>query len=196
MENEEVGTTVSWNEGEYYDAAFGINKNRRYHALLSGYYQAVYNWTVGLNAFAGSGAFVAILARAPIWASGTLSGVFAFAAVLESIFRYEHRARAHHDLCVRFTKLAAELERLSPTPENLKKVRARRIEIEADEPGVKRLVEIRAVNEEARARGVPEAQLTRLSWMQWWLGPVFTFGLRRLEQEKAARQKAPDLAAT
>jgi hypothetical protein len=179
---------VSWNDGEYYDAAFGINKSRRYHALLRDFYQGAYNWIVGLNAVAGSAAFVAILAHAPTWAPATLSGLFGLAAILESIFKYGDRARAHHDLCVRFTKLAAEMERLAPTPENLASVRAERLEIEADESEVKRLVEIRAMNEESRARGVPEARLASLSRMQCWFGPVFTFGLLRLERERAARE--------
>jgi hypothetical protein len=79
-------------------------------------------------------------------------------------------ARVHTmDLCVRFTNLAAELEKLPPTPENLAKVRAKRLEIEADETEVKRLVEIRATNEEARGRGVPEAQFTKLTRMQCWV---------------------------
>ena len=186
---------MSWNDGEYYDAAFGINKSRRYHALLRDFYQSAYNWTVALNAVAGSAAFVAILAHAPTWAPATLSGLFALAATLESIFRYERRARAHHDLCVRFTRLAAEMEKLAATPENLACVRAKRLEIEADETEVKRLVEIRAMNEESRARGVPEARLASLNSMQRWFGAVFTFGLPRLEREKAARERRENEAS-
>ncbi len=179
---------MTWDDDDYYYASFAVNKCRRYHALLRDFYQGAYNWTVGANAFAGSGAFVAILTHAPTWAPATLSGIFALAAIFESIFRYEHRARTHHALCVRFTELAAELELLPANPENLAHVRAKRIEIEADETEVKRLVEIRAANDECRARGVPEAKLERLSRMQCWFGPIFTFGLPRLEREKAARE--------
>jgi hypothetical protein len=53
---------VSWNDGEYYDASFGINKCRRYHALLRDFNQSRHNWSAGISAFAGSSAFVAFLA--------------------------------------------------------------------------------------------------------------------------------------
>jgi hypothetical protein len=180
---------VSWDDGDYYDASFGINKNRRYHALLRDFYQSAHNWTVGVNAFAGSAAFVAILAKFSLLAE-SLSALFALAAIFESIFRYEERARVHHDLCVRFTNLAAEIETMPETPENLGSVRARRIMIEADETEVKRLVEIRAMNEEARGRGVPEVKLAPLSWLQCRFGYVFTFGMRKLERRKAANEAA------
>lgn len=176
---------MSWNDGEYYDASFAISKCRRYHALLRDFYQSAHNWTTAVNAFAGSAAFVAVLANASSMA-GVLSALFALASIFESIFRYEERARTHHDLCVRFTHLAAELETMPETPEHLAEVRAQRIRIEADETEVKRLVEIRASNEEARARGVPEAKLIRLSRPQCAFGYVFTIGLHRLESQKAA----------
>jgi hypothetical protein len=159
---------------------------------LRDFYQGLYNWTVGTNAFAGSSAFVAVLGSQPITA-GVLSGIFAVASVLEAIFRYEAAARHHQDLCRRFTLLAAEMERLPATPDNLAKMRAARLEIEADETALKRCIELLASNEEARARGVPESKLHRLSWSQCNLGYFWTMGLRRLEREKAAREEAERL---
>jgi hypothetical protein len=182
---------VSWDDGDYYYASLAINKNRRYHAMLRDFYRSAHNWTVGVNAFAGSAAFVAILASASTIAA-VVSALFALAAIFESIFRYEERAQAHHDLCVRFTHLAAEIEELAETPEELARVRAKRIKIEADETEVKRLVEIRASNEECRARGIAEAKLIPLSWAQCKFGYVFTFGLRKLEKRKAAMEAAEE----
>lgn len=181
---------ASWDDDGYYDASFGVNKSRRYHAKLRDFYQAAYNYTVGFNAFASSGAFVAILGSQPILA-GSLSGIVALASLFESIFKYETRARRHGELCIRFTRLAAEIEPMAATPENLAKVRAERLLIEADEPEDKRLVELMASNEEARSRGVQEVRLQPLSWWQCKLGYVFTFGIRRLEQSKAQREAQP-----
>jgi hypothetical protein len=179
----------SWDDDGYYEASFGIDKSRRYHAKLRDFYQSAYNYTVAANAFAASATFVAILGSLPILA-GVLSGIVAFASLFESIFRYEHKARLHHDLCVKFTKLSARLEVLEATPDNLAEVRGARKTLECEEPAEKRLVELMAAREEARSRGVPEVQLHRLSWMQYHFGYVFTFGLRRLEREKAAREAA------
>jgi hypothetical protein len=175
---------MSWDQGDYYDASFGVHKCRRYHAKLRDFYQAAYNFTVASNACAASGAFVAVLGSLPILA-GVLSGIVALASLLESIFRYEHTARYHQDLCRRFTELAAEIERLPATPKNLARIRARRLEIESDETTEKRLIELMASNEEARSRGVVEAQLQPLSWSQCHFGYFKTFGMRRLEKRKA-----------
>jgi hypothetical protein len=175
---------VSCTEDDYYDASFGVHKCRRYHAKLRDFYQAAYNYTVAANAFAASGAFIAVLGSLPILA-GILSGTVALASLLESIFRYEQKARYHQDLCRRFTEPAAEIELMPATAENLARVRARRLEIEADETAEKRLIEILAANEEGRARGVPEAKLQPLSWCQCHFGYFKTFGMRRLEQRKA-----------
>ena len=179
----------SWDDDGYYEAAFGIHKCRRYHAKLRDFYQAAYNYTVASNAFAASATFVAILGSLPILA-GFLSAIVATASLFESIFRYEHKARLHADLCTKFTKLAAKLELMEPTPENLAEVRAMRFTLECEEPAEKRLVELMAAREEARSRGVPEAQLHRLSRSQCTFGYLFTFGIRRLEREKAAREQA------
>jgi hypothetical protein len=182
---------MSWNEDGYYRASCGVHKCRRYHQKLRDFYQGAYNWTIAGNAITGSTAFVALLASNPLYLGTALTGIFAVASSLEAIFKYEDKARKHHDLSVRFTKLAAEIEVLEPTPANLATVRRKRLEIEADEPAEKRLIEIMASNEELRSRGVAEAKLDRLSWAQTKFGYLWTWGLRRLEREKAAREACP-----
>jgi hypothetical protein len=181
---------MNWADSPYYEVSCSVHKCRRYHAKLRDFYQGAYNWTVAGNAITGSAAFVAILASNPFYLGTILSGVFAVASSLEAIFKYETKARAHHDLSVRFTKLAAEIEELQETPDNLARVRAERLRIEADEPAEKRLVEIMASNDELRARGVPESKLHRVSWCQSKFGYIWTWGLRRLEREKSARESA------
>jgi hypothetical protein len=143
---------------------------------------------VAANAFGASGAFVAVIGSQSVVAA-IQTGAVALASLFESIFKYENRARAHHDLCVRFTRLAEEIERLPATPENLALVRAKRLEIEADEPSEKRLVERMASIEEARARGVSEENLEKLTRAQRNFGYITTFGLHRLEKQKAEREK-------
>jgi hypothetical protein len=180
---------ATWDDSAdvYYEASFAVHKCRRYHAKLRDFYQAAYNYTTAANAFGASGAFVAILGSLDVLA-GFLAGAVALASLFESIFKYENKARAHHELCGRFTKLAAEIELMPATPENLAKVRAQRLEIECAEPSEKRLVEMMAFNDEARSRGVPEDRLHNLRWWQRNAGYVATFGLPRLAKEKAARE--------
>ena len=179
---------MSWDDDGYYDASHGVHKCRRYHGKLRDFYQAAYNYTVAANAFGASGVFISLLGDQTRIAV-VLSAFVAFASLMESIFRYEHKARLHHDLGARFTRLAAEIEMLPETPSNLAKVRAARLEIEAEEPAEKRLVELMASNDEQRSRGVSEDQLVKLSFWQRNLGYLLTFGMQRLERERAARQR-------
>lgn len=178
----------NWNDDDYYDASFAICKCRRYHAKLRDFYQGAYNYTVAANAFGASGAFVAVIGSQSVVAA-ILTGGVALASLFESIFKYENRARIHHDLCVRFTRIAEEIEKRPATPENLAFVRTKRLEIEADEPSEKRLVERMASIEEARSRGVAEENLDRLTRAQRSLGYIATFGLHHLERQKAEREK-------
>ena len=101
-----------WDDGDFYEASFGIHKCRRYHAKLRDFYQGAYSYTTAANAFGASGAFVAVLGSLN-WLAASLSGIVALASLFDSIFKYESRAREHHELCARFTRLAAELETLT-----------------------------------------------------------------------------------
>ncbi|MGY3347148.1 MULTISPECIES: hypothetical protein [unclassified Bradyrhizobium] len=63
------------------------------------------------------------------------------------------------------------------------------MEIEKLEPPCKRLVDLQARNDECRARGFPPDELAPLNWTQRVFGYFFTFGMRRLEDWKADRQR-------
>jgi hypothetical protein len=189
------GVSRTWEDDGYFDASFGVCKCRRYHAKLRDFYQGLYNWTMGANAFCASGAFVAVLGYQQ-WPAAVLSGTVALVSLFESIFKWEHRARLHHELCQRFTRLAAEMESMEATPENLALARQKRLEIEVDEPNEKRLVERMASIDEARARGTSEAELDKLTWPQRNFGHVFTFGMKRLEQQRAEREARRKAAVT
>ncbi|MCK9914444.1 hypothetical protein MXD81_35335 [Microbacteriaceae bacterium K1510] len=178
-----------WSDGGYYDASFSIHVSRRYHAKMRDYYQMLYNYTTGFNAFGASGAFVAFLGSLTTLAA-TLSALVALLSLFDSIFKYESKARKHEELCARFTRLAAKLETLDPTPQNLAAIRSDRLLIECDEPaGERRLIERQAACEEGRARGVAEEDLIHLRRDQRIFGYLFTYGMKHLEDQKAARDK-------
>jgi len=178
-----------WNDGDYYDASFSIHVSRRYHAKMRDFYQALYNYTTGFNAFGASGAFVALLGSLTTLAA-TLSAIVALLSLFDSIFKYESKARKHEELCSRFTRLAAKLETLEPTPQYLAVIRSDRLLIECDEPaGERRLVERQAACEEGRARGIAEEDLIHLRRDQRVFGYWLTYGMKHLEVQKAARDK-------
>lgn len=179
-----------WNEGACYAASFSIHKSRRYHAKMRAFYRGCYDLTTAATAITGSGAFVALIGspgsdQLAKW----LTGIVALSSTMNLVFGFAKKADIHDALCRRFTELAAKLEEWPATEESLQRARAERLAIEKDEPTEKRLVDLQARNEEARARNCHPDDLVPLSWAQYWLGYVATFGIRRLEKWKAKRDR-------
>jgi hypothetical protein len=173
---------MTWNNDGYYDVSFAINKSRRYHAKMRAFYQSCHDYTTAATAISGASGFIAVLAQSSRLAAG-LTAIVAIASTLDLVFGFDKKAAIYDGLCRRFTELASQIEGWRPTPENLTKARERRLQIEADEPTERRIVDLMAQNEECRARGVSSDELLRISRLQRMFGYVFTFGLKRIEDD-------------
>jgi hypothetical protein len=101
-------------------------------------------------------------------------------------------ADQHDELNRRFSELAAKMHEWPATEENRQRACAERIRIEADEPTERRLIDLRAQNDEMRASGVSISDLIPLSWWQMnapW-AYIFTFGMYALQKRIDAQEKA------
>jgi hypothetical protein len=170
--------TASWDDDGYYDAAFGVGKSRRYHAFMRAFYQRLSDWTLAAQALTGAAAFVALLPAQPnSLLPKILTAVVAVAATLDLVFRFSQKARVHDELCGKFTQLAADMAEMTPNAKNLQSARASRIRLEASEPTERRLIDLRAHNDELSARGVSAERFVPLDfWQMSWLAYLFTFG--------------------
>ncbi|MDB5616726.1 hypothetical protein [Tardiphaga sp.] len=176
-----------WNDGEYLYASFAVERARRYHSKMLAYYEWCYYLIRAATALTGTASFFVVLAK-DLDIAKYLTGVVAASAALDSIFRFNRKARIHDALCRRFTDLSGKIAGWEATPANLKKARTARLQIEKDERPVRRLIDLQAHNEELRARGRPENQLLPLSWLQRKFGYIWTFGLPRLERWRAVSE--------
>ncbi|WP_445219829.1 hypothetical protein ACKWRH_06710 [Bradyrhizobium sp. Pa8] len=175
-----------WSEDGYYDVCFAVERCRRYHAKMQSFYDWCYNLTRAATALTGTASFFVLLAQGTEIAK-YLTAIVATAAALDSVFRFNRKARAHEALTRRFTDLSSKIAGWEPNPNNLKKARTERLRIEKDEPPVRRLVDLQAQNEEARSRDVPSEHMVPLTWSQRTFGYVCTFGMKRLEEWQAQR---------
>jgi hypothetical protein len=173
---------MTWNDGDFYDVSFAVNRSRRYHAKMRAFYQAWHDYTTAATAISGTSGFIAVISGAPIIAAW-LTGIVGIASTLDLVFGFDKKAALHDGLCRRFTELASKIEELDATSENLRRIRELRLEIEKDEPTERRLIDLLAQNEECRARGVSPEKLLKISRMQRMFGYVFTFGLRNIEKQ-------------
>jgi hypothetical protein len=102
--------------------------------------------------------------------------------------QFSKKASKHAELKQKFTELAQEILSREPTPDNLRWARTERVRIERDEPPVRRLVDLQAMNDEYRSRGMPEDHLIPLDRWQRLLAFYFPeFGMTRLERWRAER---------
>jgi hypothetical protein len=181
-----------WSEDGYYDVCFAVERGRRYHAKMQAYYDWCYNLTRAATALTGTASFFTLLAGGTEIAK-YLTGIVAAAASLDSVFRFNRKARNHEALARRFTELSSKIAGWEPVPQNLKKARADRLRIEKDEPPVRRLIDLQAQNEECRSRDLPAEELIPLSRLQRTFGYIATFDMHRLElwQAQRAAQRLP-----
>jgi hypothetical protein len=83
------------------------------------------------------------------------------------ILRFGQRARLHQDLYRRFSDLAIEISQLeNPTPHDIARLRAKRLELEAEEPHISDALERWCWNEEAEARGLEPQRFQKLTKWQ------------------------------
>lgn len=170
---------------EFYDLDFSVQKSRRYHEKLSGFYG---NWRDRIRVvtvIAGSSAFLLVVKD---WqrAAEAITAFVALWAVLDIIIRPDKKHELHDELGRKFTALAARLQEAPQTAEALRALTAERLRIEENEPPCKRLVDLEARNDECRARGFPSRMLVPLSTSQRFFGYYgASFGMKRLEAWKA-----------
>lgn len=167
-----------------------MHKSRRYHEKLSAFFARWRDRSRILTVVFGSGAFL-IVANGLGQIAVVASAVVALWAILDLVLMPDKKAETHTALSRRFTALAAEIATAPRNNRSLSKLTTKRLEIEADEPPCKRLIDLEARNDEARARGYDPADQVPLTAAQRRLGYYFgEFGMARLERWKADRQKA------
>jgi hypothetical protein len=183
-------------ELEFYHLDFAVQKCRRYHEKLSGFYGKWRDRMRVVTAVAGSGAFLIVVAQYQ-HAAEWITAFIALWAVLDIIIMPDKKHDLHNDLCKRFTGLAAKIKQLPMTPETLRELTAERLLLEQGEPPCKRLVDLEARNDECRARGFSPDELVPLSKAQRFFGYYgAAFGMQRLEDWKANKQRQQLAAQT
>lgn len=192
---EQAGATaqeVTWDDGPYYDLSVNLGKSQRYHSAMCEFYTRGHDIAQALTAISGSSAFVALLPDNPnTLVPKILTAVVALSTTLDLVFNPAKKADIHAALHKRFTHLAGEQRAATPNAESFQRIYSKRLEIEADEPPVRRLIDIKAQNDECRSRGVPIEGLVPLGfWQESWFGYLFTFGTRGLEKRIRNRAKA------
>ena len=161
-------------ESEYEEMLFAVRRSVRYHRHRERFLDRIHHLGALLTAFSGSATFAALLAELPArwtWVRLFAAALTAFASATEVVFGPARAARRHDSLAVSFLALEKDLLRAgaSLTPETLVELQSRRLDIEATEPPVYRVLDAICHDELVTALGIDPSQRTNVTrWQRLW----------------------------
>jgi len=159
---------------------------------MSDFYARAHDVALAVTALTGTSAFAALLpADSPHTSAFTLTlaklltAMVAAATTADLVFNPAKKADTYERLHRRFVELNAEMAATIPDETKLQEFTVQRLKIEADEPPVRRLIDIRSQNDECRSRGVPFKDLEPLGFLQRSpLAYFFDFNIHAIEKRK------------
>ena len=172
---------------EYDKLLFAARRSVRYHRHRERFLDRVHNLGALLTAFGGSATVVAVVAELPedwAWLLPAAAAVTALAGAHELVFGTGRAARRHDDLAGDFVTLEQDLMRARPnlTRGRLLELQTRRLDIEAKEPPVYRVLDATCHDELVTALGRDEAQRTNVGPVQRWFRHFVDLGAHRIRK--------------
>lgn len=173
---------------EHDELLFAARRSVRYHRHRERFLDRVHQLGTVLAAFSGAATVAALLAELPAgwtWAPLVAASLAALAAAAELVFGPARAARRHDSLAVSFLALEKDLLRagLSLTPEALAELQSRRLDIEASEPPVYRVLDAICHDELVTAHGLDPSQRSNVTgWQRLWRH-VLDVGAHRLRKQ-------------
>lgn len=179
-------TTASAAEtaAEHWSLLFGVRRSVRYHIRRERWFDGVHNLGALAAAVSGSAAVASLLARldpAPVTAAVAVTAV---TGACELVFGTAKAARRHNGLAREFISLEKDLVAAGDAPSEpcLRALQARRLDIEAREPPVLRVLDAICHDELVTALGIEDAQRSNVGWWQRWCAPIVDLGAHRLRK--------------
>ncbi len=165
------------------DLLFGVRRSVRYHLHRRRWFDRVHRLIQTVTLAASSAAVAALLGA---WGWETYAAAAAAAAAAGAVVAGpDRRAREHGDLAREFIGLEREMTLGRCNPARLAEWTARRLEIEAAEPPVLRVLDAICHDELIRAGGYDAAHHSNVSWVQRALADVIDVGAGRLDKRRA-----------
>ena len=179
---------VDGDESEYDDLLFAVRRSVRHHRHRERFLYGVYNMGAVLTVFFGLATIAAHVAELPPgWAWVRLLVVFLMilAGCSQLVPGAARAARRHDSLAVSYLALEKDLLRVGPslTQEALVELQSRRLDIEAVEPPVYRVLDAICHDELVTALGIDPSQRSNVTrWQRLWRH-VLDVGAHRLRKQ-------------
>ena len=175
-------------EEDFYQLLFGVRRSIRYHNRRRLFFDRLNKISKFLAAVSGTATFASVLAEAgPAWTLSFAALVAAFSAV-DLVINTSEAARLHSELARQYFELEREMIKCeSPIREDIVEFKSRRLEIEANEPPVLKVLDAICHNELLRALGHDDSLYVGIKWYQRIFAHFFDICEHKLQT--ASRQR-------
>ena len=176
---------------QHYKLMFAARRSVRYHMHRQRFLDRISKWGSALTAIFGSATVMSLLAEQGEqggWSQYVAAATAVFAA-LELVFGPGRSARYHNELAREFIALEQEALRVgsaSMTAESILALQIRRLDIEAKEPPVYRVLDAICNDEVAKAFGHSEEHRSNVTWFQRLFKNIVDIRADRLEKKLTA----------
>jgi len=167
---------------EYNKLLFGVRRSIRYHNRRRLFFDRLHKISTFLSALSGTATFASVLAKAgPFWTLTFAASVAVFSAA-DLVLNTSEKARLHHDFARNFFELEKEMIKCeNPSQEDISRFTLRRLDIEAEEPPVLKVLDAICHNELLRALGYDRSYYADIKWYQRLFANFFDICEHKLE---------------
>lgn len=161
---------------KYHDLFFGVRRSIRYHTRRRAFFDTCHTVVNFIGVVFGSATILGVLGTmGQGWTIGA-AVIVTVSSALDLVIGTAGKARVHHDLARRFIELEKQMLVGEQSEENLVRFTNERLTIEADEPPVKRVLDLLCHNEQARAEGYDPKHFVKVPFYQRWLAQFVDIG--------------------
>lgn len=148
-----------------HEILFGVRRSVRYHNRRRAFFEGWVIFTNAVSVIFGSAAMWVFWSKTDPALGVYAAMVVTFFSAVSLVVGASQCARLHSDLARRFFLLEKEMALADDVPEELRRVwTAKRLDIEADEPAILRVVDVMCHNELAQAMGIGNDHQYHVPW--------------------------------
>src|SRR5207247_1100879 len=145
----------------------GVRRSIRYHIRRRMFFDRFHLFTNLMGVSFGSAAIYTVLSQASPSGTIIMAATVAFFSAIDMLVGTAATARLHDDLARRFIVLEKKIISMSaPSEEDIRQWTTQRLDIEADEPPVLRVLDSVCHNELLRAMGYGSEHMLPIKWYQ------------------------------
>ena|SRR6266508_3456665 len=165
---------------DLHELLFGVRRSIRYHVKRQQFFDRLNGLTSFFNVIFGSAAVVALIKTNIEYVGVPAAALVTVLSSIDLVVGYSRKARVHERLACKFIDLDKEIisrNNIDLTESELAKFSAERLDIEADEPPVKVVLDSICHNEMCRAEGYKDPkEYVKLTRIQKWVAQFWDLG--------------------